>query len=174
MRRKLLGVVTVVVPLALSAAPAQKVTLSAPASIHAEHEEIHEALVALTKAAGPVGAAAQELASALHPHFVREEEIALPPLGLLRPLAAGTTPDGMPEAVVMSDTLRKEMPRMLEEHTRIRSAVDKLRRVAREERHAGADAFASKLAMHAQMEEEVLYPAAILVGEVIRARMPRR
>jgi hypothetical protein len=174
MRRKLVGIVAVMVPLALSAAPAQKVALTAPASIHAEHEEIHEALEALTKAAGPVGAAAQELASTLHPHFVREEEIALPPLGLLRPLAAGKTPDGMPEAVVMSDTLRKEMPRMLEEHTKIRSAVEKLQRVAREDRHAGGEAFASKLAMHAQMEEEVLYPAAILVGELIRGRTAKR
>ena len=174
MRRKFVGIVAVVIPLALSAAPAQKGALTAPASIHAEHEEIHEALGALTKATGPVGAAAQELASVLHPHFVREEEIALPPLGLLRPLAAGKTPDGMREAVVMSDTLRKEMPRMLEEHKGIRSAVEKLQRVGREERHAGAEAFAVKLTLHAQTEEEVLYPAAILVGEVIRARMPRQ
>ena len=174
MRHTLIGIVAVVVPLGLGATPAQKVTLTAPASIHAEHEEIHEALEALTKAADPVGAAAKELASTLHPHFVREEEIALPPLGLLRPLAAGTTPDGTREAVAMSDMLRKEMPRMLEEHKRIRAAVEKLQRVAREARHGGAEAFAVKLALHAQMEEEVLYPAAILVGEVIRARMPKQ
>lgn len=143
---------------------------AAPSSIQAEHHEIHEALVALTKANGPVGAAAKELAATLHPHFVREEEIALPPLGLLAPLAAGRTPDGMKEALVMSDTLKKEMPRMLEEHKAIRAATEQLARVARAEGHAAGQAFAATLAAHALMEEEVLYPAAILVGDLIRAR----
>jgi len=170
----LVGILAIVVAIGLSATPPQTGALKAPASIHTEHEEIHESLVALTKVQGSVGAAAKELASVLHPHFVREEELALPPLGLLGPLAAGKTPDGTAEALTMVDTLRKEMPRMLEEHKEIRKAVEKLQRVAREQRHAEGESFAVKLALHAQMEEEVLYPAAILVGDVIRARMPRR
>lgn len=144
--------------------------LAPPASIQAEHHEIHEALVALTKVAGPVGTAAKELAATLHPHFVREEEIALPPLGLLAPLAAGKSPDGMKEALAMSDTLRKEMPRMLEEHKAIRAATEKLATTAKAERHTAGQTFAATLALHAQTEEEVLYPAAILVGDLIRAR----
>ena len=101
-------------------------------------------------------------------------ELALPPLGLLGPLAAGKAPQGAAEALKMADTLRQEMPRMLEEHKQIRQAVEKLQRVAREQRHAEGESFAVKLALHAQTEEEVLYPAAILVGDVIRARMPKR
>jgi hypothetical protein len=153
---------------------AQPTALTAPASIHDEHEHIHAALVALTKTDGAVGKAATELAEALHPHFVREEEIALPPLGLLAPLAAGKTPAGMEEAVVMSDTLKKELPRMLEEHKVIRAATENLLRVGRQERHAGAQEFATTLAAHARTEEEILYPAAILVGDVVRARMGKR
>jgi hypothetical protein len=145
--------------------------LQPPASIQTEHHEIHEALVALTKADGPVGSAAKDLAATLHPHFVREEEIALPPLGMLAPLAAGRTPDGMKEAAAMAETLKNEMPRMLEEHKAIRAATERLARVSKEERHAAGQAFAATLALHAQTEEEVLYPAAILVGELIRARM---
>lgn len=148
--------------------------LKAPASIQTEHHEIHEALVLLTKASGPVGAAAKELAAALHPHFLREEEIALPPLGLLGPLARGERPAGMAEAAGMADTLKAEMPRMLEEHKVIRAAVGKLRSVAQQEKHAEGQAFAAQLALHAQTEEEVLYPAAILVGELVRARAARR
>jgi len=152
----------------------QATALRAPESIRAEHAEIHEALVELTRAPGTVGAASKELASTLHPHFAREEEIALPPLGLLAPLAEGRTPPGRDEAAAMSDTLRTEMPRMLREHTAIRAATDRLARAARDERHAGAEAFAAKLALHARTEEEVLYPAAILVGDVFRARRARR
>jgi hypothetical protein len=148
--------------------------LRPPESIQAEHAEIHEALVALTRAPGVVGAAAKELAAALEPHFKREEEIALPPLGLLAPLAEGKSPSGMHEAAAMSETLRQEMPRMLREHAEIRAAIERLEGAARDARHAEGLAFTKKLALHARMEEEVLYPAAILVGDIIRARTADR
>jgi hypothetical protein len=143
-----------------------------PESIRREHESIHSALVAATRAPGRVGVAAKALADVLHPHFVREEEIALPPLGLLAPLAARST---LPEttsskAAEMTAALRAEMPRMLEEHIRIRAAVAELRAAAEA---AGAEAqieLADELALHARTEEEVLYPAALLVGEVLRPR----
>jgi hypothetical protein len=164
-----IAVIVTVASAATAASPPQQ-ALKAPASIHTEHEDIHASLVALTRVTGAVGTAAKELAAALHPHFVREEEIALPPLGLLAPLARGENPPGMAEAAKMADTLRAEMPRMLAEHQTIRAAVGKLRTIALQEKHADAQAFAAELALHAQTEEEVLYPAAILVGELIRAR----
>lgn len=161
------------VPLRAGKEPTQT-TPRAPESIVTEHENIHAALVALTKAQGTVGTAANELARTLHPHFVREEEIALPPLGLLAPLAAGKMPPGMEEGAALSDSLRKEMPRMLEEHKAIRAATEKLLQAGRQERHLQAQEFAAELALHARTEEEVLYPAAILVGDLIRARAARR
>jgi hypothetical protein len=148
--------------------------LRVPQSIQAEHAEIHEALVELTRAPGSVGVAAKALAATLEPHFKREEEIALPPLGLLAPLAEGKSPDGMREAAAMAATLREEMPRMLREHAEIRAAIERLERAARDARHAEGVAFAEKLALHARTEEEVLYPAAILVGDIIRARTAGR
>jgi len=147
----------------------QTVTLPIPASVEAEHRAIHEALVQATRAPGQVGAAARRLAEVLHPHFVREEQIALPPLGLLAPLAAGKRPPEMAEALAMTDALRRELPDMLEEHTRIRAAVQALRAAAEAEQAESALRLAEQLALHAQTEEEVLYPAAILVGDVIRA-----
>ena len=144
-----------------------------PQSIQAEHKAIHNALTEATKAPGRVGVAARELAAVLGPHFQREDEIALPPLGLLAPLAAGETPAGMKEALSMSDALRKELPRMLEEHKHIRAATEKLRTVAREENASAQEQFAEQLAAHATSEEEVLYPAAILVGDIIRTRMAK-
>jgi hypothetical protein len=87
-----------------SEAAMAKHVIEIPESIRREHEAIHSALVAATRAPGRVGIAAKALADVLHPHFVREEEIAL----------------------------------------------------------------------HARTEEEVLYPAALLVGDVLRARRPQR
>ena len=151
-------------------AETQKSVISIPQSLQTEHEEIHEALVAATRAPGKVGAAAKELAAVLDPHFERENEIALPPLGLLAPLAAGDTPAGLQEALAMTDALRKELPRMLEEHKRIRAATEKLRIAARDEKAPAHEQLAETLAAHARTEEEILYPAAVLVGDIIRAR----
>ena len=147
-------------------------TIAIPQSVQIEHEAIHTALVEATKAPGPVGPAATALARVLHPHFVREEEIALPPLGLLARLAAGThIPDAESAAALeMADALKRELPQMLEEHTRIRAAVGELRHVAIAANNAAAEELASQLALHAQTEEEVLYPAAILVGDVLRSK----
>lgn len=153
---------------------AQKLAFQIPQSLQTEHQAIHSALEEATKAPGRVGAAAKELAAVLGPHFKREDEIALPPLGLLAPLAAGETPAGLETALAMTDALRKELPRMLEEHKRIRGATEKLRAAAREAKASVHEQFAEDLALHARTEEEVLYPAAILVGDVIRARMAKK
>jgi hypothetical protein len=74
--------------------------IAIPQSLQAEHHEIHEALAEATRAPGRVGAAAKELAAVLDPHFARENQIALPPLGLLAPLAAGKTPTGLQPSMV--------------------------------------------------------------------------
>jgi hypothetical protein len=148
----------------------QKVTIPIPQSLQVEHHAIHEALEAAVKAPGRTGAAAREVAAVLGPHFEREDEIALPPLGLLAPLARGERPAGMSEALAMSDALRKELPHMLQEHEQIRAATEKLRAAAREEGATAHEQFAEELLRHAQSEEEVLYPAAILVGDIIRMR----
>lgn len=146
-----------------------------PKAVLAEHEAIHSALVDATRAKGPVGVAAKALAEVLHPHFVREEQIALPPLGLLAPLAAGERlEEAMKSALAMSDSLRAELPGMLQEHVRIRAAVGDLLVAARAAKNVRAESLAEELALHASTEEEVLYPAAILVGEVIRARLAEK
>jgi hypothetical protein len=147
-------------------------TVEIPKSIQVEHEEIHATLVEATTAPGRLGAAARELAQVLHPHFVREEEIALPPLGLLAPLAAraAVAEPVLSKALEMTDALKAELPRMLEEHKGIRAAVEKLGAAARAEQAVKYEKLAQQLALHAQTEEDVFYPAAVLVGEIIRGR----
>lgn len=146
--------------------------LRIPESLQKEHHEIHSTLVEATKAPGRVGAAATELAKVLHAHFVREEEIALPPLGLLAPLASGAriTDPQRSEALTMTASLKQELPRMLEEHKHIKAAVEKLGAAARAEKAEKYERLAEALSLHARTEEEVTYPAAILVGETLRAR----
>src|SRR5688572_26128004 len=94
----------------------QSAVIAIPEAMRAEHEAIHQRLVRATAAPGRTGHAARALAEVLHPHFVREEQIALPPLGLLAPLARGELTPEMTAVLSMTDSLRAELPRMLEEH----------------------------------------------------------
>ena len=144
--------------------------LEIPRSLKAEHEELHAALVRATKAPGATGEAARAVAAVLHSHFVKEEEFALPPLGLLAPLARGEWKPEMREVVGLTDKLKAEMPRMLSEHAGIVAALDKLVKAAKAEGHAEHSAFAEALKLHALAEEEVSYPAALLIGEYVKLR----
>ncbi len=144
-----------------------------PEPLRIEHQELHEALAAATRAPGRTGQAAREVARILHPHFVREEEIALPPLGLLQELARGTALPEMIDVVALTDALAQELPRMLEEHAAIRAALEQLEGVARAEDRPDEARLARQIMLHAQTEEQVTYPAAILVGECVTRRLRR-
>jgi hypothetical protein len=161
---------TVPPPAALHIAPRHDDRVRIPDSIRAEHERIHVALVSAGQAPGRVGAAARELARVLHPHFEREEQIALPPLGLLVPLAAGEFSPEMQSVLPMTDALRDELQQILREHADISVATRRLEQVAVEAGQPDVERLARELSSHAKSEEEVFYPAAILVGEVVRAR----
>ena len=142
-----------------------------PEPLKVEHEELHAELVALTKSPGKVGEAARNVATLVHPHFVKEEEYALPPLGLLATIARqGVTPEMRP-VLTMTERLKKDLPEMLAEHQRVVGALEKLAAESRVEKRPDAERFAQKLRVHAETEEHVLYPAAILVGEYVRARL---
>ena len=144
--------------------------LAIPGSLRAEHAVIHEALEEAARAPGPVGEAARDLARVLHPHFAREEQVALPPLALLRPLADGNAEPWMRGVLPMTDSLRDELPRMLREHVAIGAAARHLEQVAREADDGEVEELARKLQLHARSEEELFYPAAVLVGDLVRAR----
>jgi hypothetical protein len=145
-------------------------TFAIPIPLKKEHDELHEDLVRATREPGAVGEAAKEVARLLHPHFVSEEEYALPPLGLLAAVARGETPDGARDALAMAERLRGELPRMLEEHRAIVAALNALIEAAKRANKQAVVEFAQNLILHAQTEEEVLYPATIVLGELLRSR----
>lgn len=141
-----------------------------PRSLKLEHEELHEELARATKVSGSIGETAKNVARLLHPHFVKEEEYAMPPLGLLSLLAEGKTTSEMRNVLAMTDRLKADLPLMLKEHKTIVAALKNLSDAAKKENKVEYVRFAEKLMLHAQNEEEVLYPAAILVGEYLKLR----
>jgi hypothetical protein len=148
--------------------------LKTPQSLKAEHDELHAQLAEAIEAGGATGDAAAKVAKALHPHFLKEEEYALPPLGLLPAIAEGGSLPEMEAAVAMAYRLKADLGHMLLEHKEIVAALGALMKAANSEGKADAAHFAEKLILHAKTEEEVLYPASILVGEYINLKLSEK
>jgi hypothetical protein len=144
-----------------------------PQPLKLEHEELHAELVEATKAGGKTAEAAKAVAKVLHPHFVKEEEFALPPIGLLSLLARGKVDKQMRGVLAMADRLKAELPDMLREHKAVVTALKKLTTAAKKEKKPEHARFAEKLTLHAKTEEDVLYPAAILIGEYLKLKLGR-
>lgn len=119
-----------------------------------------------------MGEAARQLARLMHPHFVKEDEIALPPLGLLPALTRGEPTPAMAAALDLTDRLETELPAMLAEHKAIVGAVTRLQQAALRAERDDIVRFAQTLIQHARTEEAVMYPAALLVGRYLRVRLP--
>jgi len=144
-----------------------------PKSIKFEHEELHEELEEATMESGSVGDAAKAVQEVLKPHFLKEEEFALPPLGLLSRFSDGQITLEMKDAIAMAERLRAELDQMLEEHREIVARLKTLTETALKENKLDYVQFAEKLSLHAQTEEEVLYPAAILVGKYLKLQFEK-
>jgi ferritin len=95
----------------------------------------------------------------------------MPPLSEIARIARGEIRPDMERYIEKTDAFKAELPHMLEEHKLIVAALRRLMQAAAAEKQQGAAQFAQKLIQHAQLEEEVLYPAAILVGEFLRLKM---
>lgn len=150
-------------------------SLTIPKPLKIEHDHLHQNLRSAIGKGGRTGEAARMVAERLHPHFVQEEEFAMPPLGLLAAFTRddgeeSIAPDDARSAVAMADRLASEMPRMLAEHREIVDALQSLTAAAQEEGHDDIMKFAESLVLHARTEEEVLYPAALLLGRYLRLK----
>ncbi|WP_270938709.1 hemerythrin domain-containing protein [Falsiroseomonas oryzae] len=141
-----------------------------PEALKAEHDGLHAELARATRLGGRTGEAAREVARLLHPHFEKEEEFALPPLALLATIARGETvpQETARTAAAMAARLQAELPEMLREHAAIVGALDSLSAAAGAEGHAEVTRFAEALKQHARTEEQLLYPAAVLIGAQLR------
>ncbi len=146
-----------------------------PHSLRREHEELHADLARAGQMPGLLGQTAREVARIMHPHFLREDEYAMPPLSILPRLARGLVTPDMAEVLPLVARLKEEMPLMIDEHRAILGAVRAFALAAESDGDEKCIRLAAELTVHAQLEEEVLYPAALLVGEFVKAKLqPQR
>jgi hypothetical protein len=142
-----------------------------PGSVAAEHKELRATLEKAKREAGLLGVRARELAELIEPHFEKEENLALPPLALLPKLAWSGTVADMADVLPIARRLGAELPLMVMEHKQIGSAVEAFLGAAREAQRPDYERFAESIAAHTLQEEEILYPAAVLVGAYLELKL---
>lgn len=146
-------------------------TMTAPRTLRAEHREMHHEITRAVEAGGRTGEAARRVADLLHDHFIKEEEFALPPLAALSALARGAPIPDPGGILKLAERLKVELSRLVYEHDEIVRALQALIVTAKADQKPEIVRFAEQLVLHAETEEEVLYPAAILVGEYLKLKL---
>jgi hemerythrin-like domain-containing protein len=144
--------------------------LAVPEPLRLEHQEMHDALTRAAHEPGLIGDAAKRLLRILKPHIDKEETFALPPLGMLNQLVRGIHSPEEEAAVIMAWRLREDLDNMIAEHRVIAAALEELLGAAKAERRVEYAELASKFLHHMQTEEQVLYPATILLGDYLRGK----
>ena len=138
--------------------------LQVPESLKGGHESIYATLKRAMREPGATGEAARRVMQVLNGHMLREEKFALRPLGILKLLGRGATPGDLAEAHSLVQELEREMPQMVDEHREISELLRLLTAAAEAEGKPEYVAFAEEMILHAHVEEDVLYPAAMLIG----------
>ena len=145
--------------------------LRTPTPLKSEHEALHAEINQAVKLEGRTGKATRLVVRLIERHFAKEEAIALPPLGLLPAMAQGTIEPQMAAAITMAARLHEQLPDLLAEQRVIVAAVEELMAAAETEGHAQLIEFGEKLMLHEEIEREVSYPTAILIGKFLQLRL---
>lgn len=142
-----------------------------PASLEEEHKEIHEKLEKIVSSSGDTANMAKQVQSIMQPHFEKEEQLSIPVLGALQPYVNGTlTEETRNQVIKISQQFKQEYPSMLEEHKQIVAALDNLENIAMKDNRQDVISFIAELKSHAMNEEQVTYPATIVVGELLELK----
>lgn len=145
--------------------------LRTPTPLKSEHQALHAEIYQAARLEGRTGNATRLVARLIERHFAKEEEFALPPLGLLPSLAEGTIEQAMAAAITMAARLHDELPNLLAEQRVIVAALEELMAAAEDEGHAELVGFAERLMLHEEIERQVSYPTAILIGKYLQLRL---
>lgn len=116
------------------------------------------------------GIAARKLYEVMEYHFKEEEDYVLPPLGILPGLAKGQTPEETENIILLTEKFRKYESVMLAEHQMISHYTKEMMHAAKKEGHPELLGFDAELEKHAALEEEILFPAVLLIGDYLKQR----
>ncbi|MBX8637073.1 MAG: hemerythrin domain-containing protein [Thermoplasmata archaeon] len=132
-----------------------------------EHAELMGSLRKLSVSGLSTGTAVTDLLTVLEPHFAKEEKIVMPMLALAQRLAEG---DEVPieSAPQAAQEIEKEYRTMFREHAEIRVLAGRAREAALAEKNTDAVETMNWLSHHAEIEEAIVYPLALLAARLLK------
>ena len=142
-----------------------------PESLRLDHDEIRAELARATMEPGPIGKAAMRVARYCLPHFEHEEKAVFPALGLLHDLSLGEVRPEMAEVLPLISAFSARHEALGNQHQSIISAVEALLQAANKEKNREIADFAYNLRVHERIEDEVIYPTVMLIGNYLRERL---
>jgi hypothetical protein len=156
-------------PLRAASAPAAP---SIPPSQAVMHERVLASLQRIAERTSPTGSAARQVIVVLNRYISFENEAILPQLTLLPALASGTVRPDMTWAISGTERLREEQGAVQGMHRDIIATVLDLRAAAIEEDDAATVQLTEDLASADLAEVEVTEPTAVMIGELVRNKLP--
>ncbi|HET9747446.1 MAG TPA: hemerythrin domain-containing protein [Chitinophagaceae bacterium] len=145
-----------------------------PSSIKKEHDYLLDQIHTITSFQDSAGLAAIKLNDLMQHHFKEEEDFVLPALGLLTSLAGGKIPEQSNEIIRLTDKLASQLTHLSVEHQLIKAYMDELKHADTNMSHPEIIEFEKQLHKHANIEEEVFFPAAILIGEYLKLKVTKK
>jgi hypothetical protein len=144
--------------------------LKIPESLRLRHEAFHAEFSRAAMERGKVGDAARTIEKLAEAHFAKAKD-AFPPLALLPLLSEGKVSPEIRKAVPMAERLKASLPQIRREHLELVAGLKRLAEAAQHEGQTDYVRFAERLIWHIQEEEEILYPAVLLVGEHVKGKL---
>lgn len=138
-----------------------------PYGLSAIHQDFLSQLKQVASESGDVGAAARAAVGVLDPHFKLEESVVLPVLSYAVD-AAGGNASAIPEFPARLARLKAELPLLLDAETNLFGTLVELYAVADADGRSEIVQLAERMIWHETNDAEILYPAAVLVGDTAR------
>jgi hemerythrin superfamily protein len=131
----------------------------------------HEDLLAKAKLlSAEKDSIAVKLYDVLKYHFSEEEQYVFPVLATLPELAAGNIPEKSDSIVGLTMRFKSNSAKLLAEHQIIKSLIEEYKLRAKTQNNTGFEEFEKALAEHATAEEEIFFPATVVIGDYLKLK----
>jgi hypothetical protein len=147
-----------------------KLKLTAPGALLHSHDEARAELVRADMEGGQIAEAAMHLGRLCLPHFEYEEKNVFPILALLPHLSPQNLRPEMAHVLPLISEFRATHEALNDHHRSILVAIEALLQAARNQQNREFTDFAYNLRDHESIEDEVIYPAIILIGDYLREK----
>lgn len=141
-----------------------------PQCIKEEHEYLLDHIAKLSLTKDSTGRVATRTLELMRHHFQEEEDYMLVPLATLPSLASDIIPDQSSDIIRLTEKLRSQLTHINAEHQMIVAHLKELKVAAAYDGHPDFSWLEEQIYRHARAEEEVYFPAAILVGEYLKTK----